>query len=178
MLLNNVLALTQVLFLSMVGKMSQYRTLFILPLFLMTCCLSNCSGAKESFLTVEMCVVNDAGINQLRKILEITARKEHLQFVDNTADAQHDMTVTSQTNRDLVEAHRLFHVAVQRSDGMGVTATNLGLPKYQVVLGFTDGADHGTAKAFADRMVMVLASQWKITTIPPRKGATPMRNCG
>ena len=57
----------------------------------------------------------------------------------------------------------------------GLTAANIGLPGYQVAIGFSDGPD---AQAFAKRVIDRLKMQWRVETIPSDKGALPLKSCG
>ena len=66
---------------------------------------------------------------------------------------------------------------IERGNGAGLTATNLGLPGYQVGVGFTEGDDALWAHGFANRVLDRLKSKWHIEYVPAKEGAFPLRGC-
>ena len=54
---------------------------------------------------------------------------------------------------------------------------NLGLPTYQVVLGFSSDPNLAEAQRFADLMVKNLGARWPVEIVPAGKGAFPMKTC-
>jgi hypothetical protein len=60
-----------------------------------------------------------------------------------------------------------------------VTAGNLGLPGYQVALGFSEGSNPSDAHRFAQMVVSKLEEHWHVEIVPDpaKSGALPMKNC-
>ena len=50
-------------------------------------------------------------------------------------------------------------ISVQKADGVGVTAVNLGLPEFEIALGFSEGADAEFAHRFADKVLKRLGER-------------------
>jgi len=91
---------------------------------------------------------------------------------------------SSYTKKDLEmigalrQAGPIIHIEVEREDTLGLTATNLGLPGYQIVIGFSEDPNPTEARAFAKRVVDLLKTQWQVETVPSGKGALPLKSCG
>jgi hypothetical protein len=62
-------------------------------------------------------------------------------------------------------------------NGMGVTAINVGLPGYQVALGFSGSSDSSLARRFAEDVTKRLEQHWRVETVPAGSGATPKPGC-
>jgi len=60
---------------------------------------------------------------------------------------------------------------------MGVTAGNLGLPGYEVALGFSEGSSGAEAREFANKVVKRLEQHWQVEIVPAGTGAKPMGGC-
>jgi hypothetical protein len=144
----------------------------------MTITLGGCSRAQESFLSVQTCVADQQGVAELKDMMRSTAQSEGLQFIDNSAQqasALKDVGADKALKRDV---SRAIDVHIEGKDGLGVTAGNLGLPPYQVALGFTEGADPAKAHRLSDRLVQTLSQRWHVEVVPAGEGAMPMKTCG
>ena len=144
----------------------------------LTISLQGCSPAQESFLSVQMCVTDSQGVAELKDVMRAVAQAEGLQFLDNSAQQAKtlkNLDADKALGRDVSLA---IDVHIEGKNGLGVTAGNLGLPPYQVALGFTEGDDPAKAHRLSDRLVKVLSQRWHVETIPSDKGAMPMKSCG
>jgi hypothetical protein len=106
------------------------------------------------------------------------AQSENLQFIDNsTQQAQElkDVGADKAFNRDVSGAIDLH---IEGENGLGVTAGNLGLPPYQVGLGFTEGRDPTEAHRLANRLIGSLSQHWNVQRVPSNQGILPMKGCG
>ena len=149
-----------------------------LPMMGMIMALQGCSRAQESFLSVEMCVVDQAGVLQLKNIMRDIARSENLEFIDNSAQQKSDLQAMGADKLLKRDATRAIDLHIEGRQGMGATAGNLGLPSYQVAIGFTEGANPVAGRRLSDRLVKALSQHWHVEVIPKGKGAFPMRSCG
>lgn len=141
--------------------------------------LSSCQPRQqEPFKMVQFCVKNNAGIDILSRELRATAKNEGMHFIDNTKAARNGLAVTAQSPSQQQEAFWLVHFVLQTEDGMGATATNLGLSPFEFGLGFTDAGDINKASSFATRIVKKLEKYWRIIPIAPGVGALPSKECG
>jgi hypothetical protein len=124
-----------------------------------------------------MCVVDERGVAELKGLMRATAASEHLRFIDNSAQQSSDSKSIG-TDKLLKRASLAIDVHIEGKGGMGVTAGNLGLPPYQVALGFTEGSDAAKAHQLSARLIQALSQRWQVETIPAGKGALPMKRCG
>jgi hypothetical protein len=125
-----------------------------------------------------MCVVDDPGVAALKGLMRATAATEHLQFIDNGAQEGSDLKATGADKLLKRDASLAIDLHIEGKGGLGATAGNLGLPPYQVALGFTAGSDAAKAHQLAARLIRALSQRWKVETIPAGKGAMPMKSCG
>lgn len=137
-----------------------------------------CADGKEGpFLTAQLCVRNEDGLMQLVAELKAVAAAKGMMFVDNSADTQRDLEVVGYADRYRTDGDPVFNVAVKRRDGPGVGATNLGLPSYQIALGFTEGINRVEAEKFTNEVISTLEKYWFVEKLPAGVGATPNSTC-
>jgi hypothetical protein len=137
-----------------------------------------CSPAQTPFRTVQICVADQQGVAKLKGLMREAAASERLQFIDNSV---HQGNALKHIGADKLlkrDASLALDVHIEGNSGMGVTAGNLGLPPYQVALGFTEGADAAKAHRLSARLIQALSKNWHVETIPVDKGAIPMKSCG
>lgn len=149
----------------------------IIGVFALFLCAGQCSRSQESYLTVQACLRDDVGVGQFFEVMREVATSEGLRFEDQTASSEKDLETVG-ANKLLKRQRALtINVAIEGSKGLGVTATNLGLPPNQVALGFTEGSDAAKAHEFSRRLVHELSQRWRVERVPKGKGAFPMRSC-
>ena len=144
----------------------------------MALCAAKCSRAQEEFLAVQMCLVDEAGVTQLKNIMRDVAKSENLQFIDNSAETGRALRNIGAEEAARHGAAFAIDVHIEGEHGLGVTAGNLGLPAYQVALGFTAGRNAAKAHKLADRLVQALSQRWRVQTVPKGQGTLPMSSCG
>lgn len=140
--------------------------------------LNGCSRAQEGFETVQICVGNQQGVAALKNVMAAVAQAEGLQFIDNGAQQAGDLKAIGADKalkRDVALAID-FHI--EGPNGLGVTAGNLGLPPYQVGIGFTEGNDAARAHRLADQLIGALSQRWDVQPLAPGTGVMPMKTCG
>lgn len=107
-------------------------------------------------------------------MMKLIAQLEHMNFLDHSAETKRDLKVIGA----LPEQTLVINMGVDREDGVGLGAGNLGLPGYQVVVGFSEGSNPPEAHTFADKVVSRLKTRWNVETVPAGKGALPLKMCG
>jgi hypothetical protein len=148
------------------------------PVIVAAISLNGCGQAQESFRSVQICVGNQQGVADLKNVMTTVAQSEGLQFIDNSAEQAlelKDIGADKALKRDAASAID-FHI--EGANGLGVTAGNLGLPPYQVGLGFTEGDDPSKAHRLADQLLRAMSRRWDVQSIGPGKGILPMKSCG
>lgn len=112
-------------------------------------------------------------IDELRAI----ADSREMKFVDYSADTERDLASVGYAGRERADGSPLIDVAVERWDGMRVSAVNLGLPGYQIALGFLEGRDRVETQGFVDEVIERLERHWQIDRLPASTGALPQPGC-
>lgn len=109
--------------------------------------------------------------------MQSLARAENMKFIDNSENTARQLQASGYEAKERTHGSYVINIGVQRSDGMGVTAGNLGLPGFEVALGFSQASDAVAANAFADRVKARLAAHWDLVTVPAGAAAKPLGGC-
>lgn len=140
--------------------------------------LQGCSKVQEPFLMVQMCLVDQTGVAQFKDVMRANAKLESFEYIDNSAQQGASLRTMGADKLLKRDAALAIDVYLKGKEGMWVSASNLGLPHYQVALGFTEGSDAAKAHRLSGRLVKALSQRWHIETVPQGKGALPMKTCG
>lgn len=151
--------------------------IFGTPILAAGALMTACVAGKPPFQIVQICLGSDENLRAFIREMQSIAETERMAFRDDSARTQQQLTVLDPdgTVHDVEDV--VISVSVESADGMGVTAANLGLPGYQVALGFTEGSRPSDAHAFARRALRKLSRHWQLITLPPNVGAQPLPNC-
>jgi len=133
---------------------------------------------KRPFLIAQVCLQNAEDLSAFTRQMQFIARSEGKTLTDHSANTQSELDMLGQP----VEKSRMrpvVNMGIERRDGSGVLVANLGLPGYQVALGFSEGSNLAAAQKFAQMVVSKLEERWRIEIVPtPTKSAAqPMTNC-
>jgi hypothetical protein len=126
---------------------------------------------------VQMCLANPEGVSQFIQEMKSIAKTETMDYVDGSASTQRGLEAIHSAYAERKDGSPLIHIGVLRQDSMGVTAGSVGLPGYQVLLGFSEGSSSKDAHEFADRMINRLGQRWKVEAVPDGMGAKPLAGC-
>lgn len=142
--------------------------------------IAACTTAQGNNRIIQFCLYDTAGVDDLRSVLGSFADAQSMTFIDNSAQTQADLQQIGPNSGPLPEGEPLINMGINGPGGLGVTAGNLGLPGYQVALGFTEGGDATKGKEFADALVRELDQRWELVEVrnPDSRGAFPLQNCG
>jgi hypothetical protein len=138
---------------------------------------SGCAQGKHPFLMAQMCLSDQHDVSAFVGELKSIASAEKFDFVDRSNDTERELKTVGYVGSERTGGSRVINVGVLRRDGMGLGAGNLGLPGYQVAIGFSEGSNAAEARNFADRVLMRLRKHWRIELVPAGTGAKPMANC-
>ena len=141
--------------------------------------IAGCGATQHNNRIVQFCLHDTAGLDDLRSVMRSFADAQSMAFIDNSAQTQADLQRIGVDSPPLPEGEPLINMGINGPGGLGVTAGNLGLPGYQVALGFTEGPDAAKGKAFADALVRQLDQRWELVEVPnpDERGAFPLPNC-
>jgi len=145
-------------------------------LIALTSALFGCQEGKRPFKIVQVCLGDQQNLTQLTNILKSVAQSEGMTFIDGNASTERDLKAIGVK---IDPSAPVINLGVERKDGMGLTAGNLGLPNYQVALGFSEGSNSSDAHRFADMVLSKLEEHWHVVVVPnpAKSGALPMKNC-
>lgn len=137
--------------------------------------LTGCWGEGEHpFLLVQFCLTESAGPDELRSVLSQIAERESIKVTDRSADSEAELKAMNSLSPDVQRSFPLLNMSM-RGNGIGLGASNLGLPANQVVVGF--GGDTGANRAFAKRTLQRLRQTWTLVRVPDGRGAFPLKTC-
>lgn len=135
---------------------------------------AGCAPAKQSsFLRVQVCLQSAEELSTFKSVINELGQEAGLIFTDGGGRGARQLRAIGAAA--LVEPHVLLNL--RGDDGMFVGVGNLGLPKYQVAMGFSEGADSLEARRFAEAVVAELKVRWRVEAVPEGRGALPMENC-
>lgn len=141
-------------------------------------CFAGCARARSAFEQVQMCVGDEQGIAELKSVMRAVAQSENLRFIDNSDQQAQDVKDVGADKALKRDVSRAIDLHIEGESGLGVTAGNLGLPAYQVGLGFSEGRDPGKAHRLANRLIYSLSQHWNVQRVPSSQGILPMKGCG
>ena len=138
---------------------------------------SSCAPGKGPFLMVRMCLSNEQGVAEFVDELKTIATAEKLEFIDNSNNAQLGPKEVGNAGGERTGGSRVIDIRVMRKDGMAIGATNVGLPGFQMAMGFSEGASAVDAQDFANRTLVRIKKRWMVESVPSGAGAKPMAGC-
>jgi hypothetical protein len=136
-----------------------------------------CAPGTRPFQVVQLCVHDRDGATQLIGDLRELAKSMHMEFFDSGAITEKDLASIGYRGREREDGSEMISIGLLRRDGLGIGGGNLGLPGYQVALGFSKGADEAESRRFAGEVINRLERQWHVEVLPPGSPATPMNDC-
>jgi len=157
----------------------QKRTRPHLPLVFLAslALLLGCTHGKPSLLTVQLCLNDDQGVSEFMSMMRSIAVAENLKFVDGGAETQRDLNTIGAKMDKLDTPGAVINIGFDRGNRNLMMGGNLGLPTYQVALGFSGDPNPSEAQHFADIVVKRLGARWQVETVPAGTGALPMKTC-
>jgi hypothetical protein len=134
--------------------------------------LSGCGEGKRPFLMVQTCLGDERNVVLFENMLRIIAQSKNMTYLDGSKKTQDGLARLKAS-----PSYRLIYVGVDRNDGMGLYAGNLGLSAYEVAIGFSEGSNPSEAHQFANLVVRTLKERWRVDVVPQGQGALPMNGC-
>jgi hypothetical protein len=155
-----------------------YRNLYQTGLIVVISLLSwSCTPAKGPFLIVQMCLANKEGVAEFIDELKAVAAAEEMSFTDRSSDTARELQATGYSSPERAGGSPVVNIGLTGKDGLGIGAGNLGLPGYQIAVGFTGTSNQAESGEFANRVVKRLEQHWRVTAVPAGMGAKPMTGC-
>jgi len=124
-----------------------------------------------------VCLQSPSDVDQFLAELRRLSVSEGLNAVDASTSTAKKLDIMGAGDLVKNRAGKVVDVLLRRQDGLGVAATNIGLPGYQVAMGFSAGVDTNAASLFADRIVGVIGKRWRVEVASGEAGAKGLSNC-
>ncbi len=139
--------------------------------------LASCTPGKHAFLQVQGCLSDERGVAAFVEEMQAIALSEHMTFIDNSEKSAQQMKDVGYVAAERTHGSRVLSVSIHGPDRVGVSAGNLGMSGFEIVLGFSEGLNPELAHAFADRVVMRLGRFWPLEVVPAGSGAKSKGGC-
>lgn len=97
--------------------------------------------------------------------------------MDGGAETQRDLKAIGSKFDKLDTPGAVINIGLDRGHRNLMMGGNLGLPTYQIALGFSADPNAAEAQQFADIVVNRLSTRWQVETVPVGTGALPMKTC-
>ncbi|HZF93413.1 MAG TPA: hypothetical protein VEZ20_00925 [Allosphingosinicella sp.] len=137
-----------------------------------------CIEGRHPFIMVQLCLGDAENLALFRSEMAAAAKAEGMSFNDDEEATKRDLAIIDEKELAHNRAGPTIQMRMRAEDGLGATATNLGLRGYQVAIGFGEGRrEPNAARAFSSRVIARLARHWQVTTVPAGSGAQPLPNC-
>lgn len=149
-------------------------TIFVAALIL----LSACSPAKQPFLTVHACLVDEKGLGEFLVAMRAIAQDNGMEYFDRSAETQRELQFMHESNVNVPVNRRAINISLWGRDRISIGAFNLGLPDYQVLISFDEGSDPAKGREFSSQVIQKLSKRWPLETVLEGKSAFPLKNCG
>jgi hypothetical protein len=105
------------------------------------------------------------------------AKSNGMEFADTSSRSQEGLSKIDRTQARIEARRRAVNIGTLGGRSFGFGAGNLGLPGYQVAIGFTAGADPKAAHMFAAETVNLLRKTWQVETQSGETGAHGIAHC-
>jgi hypothetical protein len=156
--------------------MIYFRSRCIAAILLSSGALLGCAPPKQSFLTIQICLGDEKNFKEFMTIMRSVAQSKHMKFIDGSAQTKADLETME--FRKPNEANPVINIGIDDGGGHNLLmGGNLGLPGYQIAMGFGEGIHPSEAHSLADEVVGRLKTRWQVFTVPPGKGAFPLKSC-
>ena len=134
---------------------------------------AGCEQGRHADRQIQLCLKNDEGLATFEKILRAKSGEYNLVFYDSSAETEQGL---AEVGSDLAGDYPIRHFhAHDKADGFEVTASNLGLGRYQTTMSYDLRSDR--QRAFASEIEQELARHFAIVMPEEGKGALPLRDC-
>jgi hypothetical protein len=141
-------------------------------------CLQGCEKAQDTYLQIQMCLIDRQGVAQFKSIMDSIAAEDGLKFVDGSLETGRQLKATGADKSLKRDSALAINVGIEGKGHNFVLGGNLGLPPYQIALGFGPGFDPDKAHRLSDRLIERFSKRWHVETVPLDKGVQPMQTCG
>lgn len=128
--------------------------------------LSGCSQGQTSFLVAQVCLRNQQDVNQFVSLMHRVATANRMTFVDISSQSQDSLSRIDPEQAKIEARRPAVNIGTIGNRGFGFSAENLGLPGYEIVMGFTSEGDDKGAREFASSAISLIRRTWVVESRP------------
>lgn len=139
--------------------------------------IGGCSRSERPFLIAQVCLHNEGEVDRFVALMRKVAQSNGLEFVDTSSRSQEGLSRIDSAQARIEARRRAVNIGTLGGRGFGFGAGNLGLPGYQVAIGFTAGDNAQEAHKFAAETVRLLRLSWHVETQSGETGVHGMASC-
>jgi hypothetical protein len=139
--------------------------------------LCACSPGKRPLLIIQMCVNDDQGVADFMRIMRSIAVSEQMTFVDGGERTQQELKTVGAKDQKLDTPGSVIDFGLERGGDSILMGGNLGLPEYQIAIGFSGADPPKEVLRLADVVEKRLSARWQVLKVPNGTGALPMPTC-
>lgn len=138
--------------------------------------LGGCSEGKRPFRMVQFCLTGPNEIAAFTGFMNEIAQENQMEFVDRSSQTHDELRSLASDNKSVPVNERAVNLGANRGGDFSFSASNLGLPARQIVIGF-NGDNLQAAKPFSIAVVKKLSTRWRVHEVPEGQGAFPLSRC-
>jgi hypothetical protein len=146
----------------------------LIGVFSLMAVLCSCTPGQKPFLIVQICLGDEQSLASFIAIVESISQLENMNVIDGSAKAKTDL----EQLRALHQPDPIIQINVVGKNGVAMGIDNIGLPGYQLALGFSEGSDPAAAHMFATKVIDSVKYNWPVVYVPSGQGALPLKTCG
>ena len=135
--------------------------------------LPACSPARHADRQVQLCLEGEQGLATFRDILLAISERHDLEFFDGSREVERELKALESDLVGRFPIHK-YHLH-DKSDGVEISATNLGLGHYETTVSYDLRSDR--QRAVAEDLTASLQWAFEIIPTPENRGALPLPNC-
>lgn len=155
-----------------------YKSRSIIAIALSAGLIFGCKAGERPENIVQICVQNEQGVNDFLREMQSIAKQNGMEYLDNSDQTRRDLLRTLPPDAKIQNAGNVLNISVERPDGLGLMAGNIGLSKYQIAIGFSYGSNRSDGRGFWKDVSARLGKHWRVETLTSKEGARPMQGCG
>jgi hypothetical protein len=139
--------------------------------------LGGCMQGKRPFMQAQICLPGPQDRAAFIRMIRAVGEVNHMTYLDRSASTEGELRATDHVLSNLGQHDPVMNLGLLGKDNVDMTATNLGLPKHEIVIGFSEGSDPARAHRLADEVVNELKQKWHVELVPQGQGARGMKWC-
>lgn len=138
--------------------------------------LGGCSEGKRPFRMVQFCLADANEIPAFTSFMNVIAQDNQMEFGDRSGQTQEELRSLASDQKTVPVNERAVNIGANRGSDFSFSASNLGMPARQIVIGF-NGDNLEAAKTFSNVVVKELSTRWRVHEVSEAEGASPLSHC-